>query len=107
MSNMIAVVCDMDNATPEDLTRSYDKEREINNFRNQCRTENIENINQKKYPYSAGIFYMDVICEAEKLADYIVNVIDSVEEQIRRSRLDEAGMPVIVDELNPEKKNLR
>ena len=102
MSNMITVLCDIDNATAEDLTRSYDKEREINNFRNQCRTENIENINQRKYPYSAGIFYMDIICEAEKLADYIINVIDSVEEQMRRLNVDENSIPVI-DELNPEK----
>ena len=102
MSNMITILCDIDNVTAEDLTRSYDKEREINNFRNQCRTENIENINQRKYPYSAGIFYMDLICEAEKLADYIVNVIDSVEEQMRRLNVDENGIPLI-DELNPEK----
>ncbi|MBO5539561.1 MAG: Na/Pi cotransporter family protein [Muribaculaceae bacterium] len=102
MSNMITILCDIDNVTPDDLTRSYDKEREINNFRNQCRTENIENINQRKYPYSAGIFYIDIICEAEKLADYIVNVIDSVEEQIRRLNVDDSGNPVI-NELNPEK----
>ncbi len=102
MSNMITILCDIDNVTPDDLTRSYDKEREINNFRNQCRTENIENINQRKYPYSAGIFYIDIICEAEKLADYIVNVIDSVEEQIRRLNVDDSGNPII-NELNPEK----
>ena len=102
MSNMITILCDIDNVTTDDLTRSYDKEREINNFRNQCRTENIENINQRKYPYSAGIFYIDIICEAEKLADYIVNVIDSVEEQIRRHNVDDSGNPII-NELNPEK----
>ena len=102
MSNMITILCDIDNVTTDDLTRSYDKEREINNFRNQCRTENIENINQRKYPYSAGIFYIDIICEAEKLADYIVNVIDSVEEQIRRLTVDDSGNPII-NELNPEK----
>lgn len=64
--------------------RNYNKEREINNFRNMLRTENIENINQKKYSYQAGIFYMDIICEAEKLGDYIVNVIDSMETHLRR-----------------------
>ena len=84
MSNMIAVLCDIDNATSDDLIRNYNKEREINNMRNMLRTENIENINQKKYPYQAGIFYMDIICEAEKLGDFIVNVIDGIETQIRR-----------------------
>ena len=92
MSNMIAVLCDMDNATNEDLMRNYNKEREINNFRNLLRTENIENIRQKKYPYQAGIFYMDIICEAEKLGDFIINVIDGVEAQIRRRHVAESGV---------------
>lgn len=84
MSNMIAMLTDVEAASPGDLMRNYNKEREINNFRNMLRTENIENINQKKYSYQAGIFYMDIICEAEKLGDYIVNVIDSVETHLRR-----------------------
>ncbi|MCQ2288881.1 MAG: Na/Pi cotransporter family protein [Muribaculaceae bacterium] len=98
MSNMIAVLVDMDNVTNEDLMRNYDKEKEINNFRNQCRTENIENVNQKLYPYSAGIFYMDIIGEAEKLGDYIVNVIDSVDEQVQR-----IAPETHIQALNPEK----
>lgn len=102
MSNMIAILSDIDGVTPDDLRRSYDKEEEINHFRNHCRDENIENVNNKKYPYSAGIFYMDVICEAEKLADYIVNVVDNVEEQLRRVHTEE-GILDLTEELNPEK----
>ena len=93
MSNMISVLADLDNATEEDLIRSYNKEREINNYRNLLRTENIENINQKKYPYQAGIFYMDIVCEAEKLGDFIINVIDGVDEQLRRHR--HAAVPTV------------
>ena len=73
---------------------SYNKEREINNFRNLLRTENIENINQKKYPYEAGIFYMDIICEAEKLGDFVINIIDDIEEQIKRRKNPEAQSTV-------------
>ena len=102
MSNMLTVLVDVDNVTPDDLLRNYNKEREINNFRNLCRTENIEMINQKKYPYSAGIFYMDIICEAEKLGDFIVNVIDCVEDQMRRLQTEADGVPHL-EELNPEK----
>ena len=101
MTNMYAVLSDIDNVTAEDLMRSYNKEREINNFRNACRTENIENVNQKKYPYKAGIFYMDIVCEAEKLGDFIVNVIDSMEDIMRRSSSVTSGLPL--GELNPEK----
>ncbi len=89
MSNMIVVLSDIDNASTDDLMRSYNKEREINNYRNQLRTENIENINQKKYPYQAGIFYMDIVCECEKLGDYIINVIDGINEQMRRHLLSQ------------------
>ena len=99
MTSMIPLLTDIDNVTAEDLMRNYDKEREINNFRNLCRTENIEKINQQEYPYQAGIFYMDIICEVEKLADYIVNVIDSIDEQISRNAHD--GIHAEVH--NPEK----
>ncbi|MBR5029519.1 MAG: Na/Pi cotransporter family protein [Muribaculaceae bacterium] len=88
MSNMIVILSDIDNVSNDDLMRSYNKEREINNYRNQLRTENIENINQQKYPYQAGIFYMDIVGECEKLGDYIINVIDGVNEQRRRHLTD-------------------
>lgn len=94
MSNMIAVLCDLDNVTDDDLRRSYNKEREINNYRNLLRTENIENINQKKYPYQAGIFYMDLVGEAEKMGDFIINIIDGVDEQLRRQRRDDGHVAV-------------
>jgi phosphate:Na+ symporter len=92
LSNMIAVLINFDNDSPEDLIRNYNKEREINNYRNLLRTENFENINQKKYEYQSGVFYIDIICEAEKLGDFIINVIDDIESQIRRRRDVEAGV---------------
>ncbi len=101
MTNLMIILIDMDGASTDDLTRCYDKEREINEFRNHCRTENIENINAKKYPYEAGILYIDIICEAEKLADFMVNIVDNVEDQLRRSTQEEDG--TILPELNPEK----
>jgi phosphate:Na+ symporter len=57
------------------------KEIEINNYRNLLRTENVENINTKKYEYQSGIFFMDIISESERIGDYIVNVIEGVESQ--------------------------
>ena len=90
MSNMIVMLSDIDNVNNDDLMRSYDKEREINKYRNQLRTENIENINQLKYPYQAGIFYMDIVCECEKIGDYIINVVDGVNELRRRKLADQS-----------------
>lgn len=86
LKNMLYILQDIERVTESDLVNSFNKEREINNYRNMLRNENIENINSNKYEYQAGIYYMDIICEAEKLGDYIVNVVEGVETQIRRSR---------------------
>ena len=44
-------------------------------------TQNIENINSKKYEYQSGTHFMDIISECEKLGDYVINVIEAVKEK--------------------------
>ena len=83
MSNMVTLLSDMDNAREQEIIVSYNREREINNFRNQLRTSNIENINGRHYEYQAGIYYMDLVANLEKTGDYIINVVDAVREQVR------------------------
>ncbi len=83
MTNMIALLNDIEHAREQEIIVSYNKEREINNFRNQLRTANIENINSRHYEYQAGIYYMDLISDLEKMGDYIINVVDAVREQVR------------------------
>ena len=83
MTNMVAILNDFDHAREQEIIRSYNKEREINNFRNQLRTANIENINSRHYEYQAGIYYMDLVSDLEKTGDYIINVVDAVREQVR------------------------
>lgn len=74
--------------TPEEreIIDSYNKEREINNMRNQLRSENVTNINNGIYQYQEGIYYMDIIGTLEKTGDYIINVIDAIKEQYRHQR---------------------
>lgn len=81
LENMLLILRDIENAENSDVMRSYNKEREINNYRNALRSENVDNINKKLYPYEQGIYYMDIICDCERLGDYIVNVIDCVRAQ--------------------------
>ena len=83
MSNMVSLLSDMDNAREQEIITGYNREREINNFRNQLRTSNIENINERHYEYQAGIYYMDLVANLEKTGDYIINVVDAVREQMR------------------------
>ena len=77
------IILDKNDMAESDLNKSYNKEMEINNFRNQLRMENIENINSKKYEYQSGIYFMDIISECEKLGDYVVNVVEAVKEKRR------------------------
>ena len=56
---------------------SYYIENEINNFRKQLRSLNIIDVNNHEYSYQIGTMYMDIINECEKLADYILNVVEA------------------------------
>ena len=67
-------------ATHEDINPSYNIENEINNYRNQLKSRNIEDINNKEYQYQDGVYYMDLVSESEKLADYVLNVVQAAAE---------------------------
>ena len=60
-----------------DANRSFNIENEINNYRNQLKSQNINDVNDHKYTYAIGTMYMDVISECEKLGDYVVNVVEA------------------------------
>ena len=65
----------------DDVNPSYNIENEINNYRNQLKIHNVEDFNNKKYQYQDGVYYMDIIGEAEKLGDYVLNVVQAVIEK--------------------------
>ncbi|MBD5185518.1 MAG: Na/Pi cotransporter family protein [Bacteroidales bacterium] len=87
MHNMLYLLSHMEHEREQDIIVSYNKEREINNLRNQLRSGNIENINNRHYEYQAGIYYMDIIADLEKTGDYIINVVDTVKEQMRKQKI--------------------
>jgi len=60
-----------------DVNRSFNIENEINNYRNQLKSQNIIDINKHEYTYAVGTIYMDLISECEKLGDYVVNVVEA------------------------------
>ena len=60
-----------------DINRTRNIENEINNYRNQLKAQNIADINNHEYTYAVGTIYMDLINECEKLADYVVNVVEA------------------------------
>ncbi len=83
MTNMLGLLEEMENPESSKIVAAYNKEREINNLRNKLRDGNIFNINNKEYGYQEGIFFMDLIGEAEKLGDYMLNVVEGVKHQFK------------------------
>ena len=60
-----------------DINRTINTENEINNYRNQLKQQNIVDVNNHEYTYAVGTIYMDLVSECEKLADYVVNVVEA------------------------------
>ena len=65
--------------TDAELLESKHIENSINEKRNLLKRENVENLNQNLYSYQSGVFYIDIISECERMGDYIMNVIESLE----------------------------
>ena len=60
-----------------DVNRTFNKENEINNYRDLLKSQNILDIENNEYSYGVGTVYMDLINECEKLGDYVVNVVEA------------------------------
>ncbi|MCH5246832.1 MAG: Na/Pi cotransporter family protein [Muribaculaceae bacterium] len=83
MDNMMLLLQSKEHPSENNIIKSYNNEREINNMRNQLRTTNVENINANHYEYQAGIYYMDIISDLEKTGDHIINVVDVIKDDFR------------------------
>ncbi|MBR6248845.1 MAG: Na/Pi cotransporter family protein [Muribaculaceae bacterium] len=52
-------------------------ENEINSMRDKLKMANIAAINNHEYDYATGTSFTDLVCECEKLGDYVVNVVEA------------------------------
>jgi len=66
-----------------DITRSYKIEEEINKLRTYLRDDNLQQLSRGAYDYQLGAFYIDTINGYEKLADYVLNVVQCKARQTR------------------------
>ncbi|MFC2138208.1 Na/Pi cotransporter family protein [Bacteroidota bacterium] len=62
------------------ITETREIEDKINNLRDTYKKEHLKNVEKNKYSYITGVVYNDIVCETEKLADYIINITESLEE---------------------------
>ena len=86
VQNMLLLLQNIEHQNEPDIIVSYNCEREINNLRNQLRTNNIENINDRHYEYQSGIYYMDIISTLEKMGDYVINVVALLNDALRSTQ---------------------
>ena len=64
-------------ATRTNITTSINIEHDLNNYRTQLKNQNLHDVNSGLYGYQLGVFYVDFISECEKLADYVMNVVQA------------------------------
>jgi len=62
----------------KELHESQEIENTINEKRNLLKRKNVEDLNDNRYSYQNGVFYMDIVSECERMGDYIINVIESL-----------------------------
>ena len=60
-----------------DFRPSEEIESQINECRDALKEQNMRNIDDHVYSYDSGSIYMDLINEAEKAGDYIINVVEA------------------------------
>ena len=60
-----------------DFRPSEEIEAQINECRDSLKEQNMRNIDDHVYSYDSGSIYMDLINEAEKAGDYIINVVEA------------------------------
>ena len=68
------------NISEDEFHQMTNMENEINNFRDELKMKNMQDITDKKYDYSVGVNYMDIVLELEKMGDYIINVEEAIYE---------------------------
>jgi phosphate:Na+ symporter len=65
-----------------DKVKTESIEKEINEYRNQLRRENVSAIENDKYSYQIGALYKDIFSESEKMGDYIYDVTTSIVDYV-------------------------
>lgn len=81
LANMKIALEENNQLTFEQMAPYYELEQTINDYRSVLRDANLKDIETGKYSYQLGVFYMDFINHCEKLADHVINVIETLGEK--------------------------
>ena len=75
IAQMIVVISGRKENQTIDL--SEEMERDINALRDQLKAQNIQDVDARQYSYHLGTLYIDIVSSCEKLADYVMNVVEA------------------------------
>ena len=67
-----------------DLRAAEDAEREVNLCRDRLREEHLDALRHNRYGYEVGNAYSSLYAQYEKLADYVINVSESLNPSFKR-----------------------
>lgn len=62
------------------ISNAVDSEEQINEYRNLLKEEHLFNLENNKYGYQTGVYYVDIVAECEKAGDYMINVSEAIIE---------------------------
>ena len=62
------------------IANAKELEHQINEYRDQLRTEHTEEVKQNQYSYQTGISYSTLYAQCEKLADFAINVTEAIDK---------------------------
>ena len=60
-----------------DIRETYHIENDINQMRQQLRSDSLRAVDDHEYDYATGTIFTDLVNECEKLGDYVVNVVQA------------------------------
>ena len=78
------------------LADSLSIENDINELRNQIKSETVVGVNSHQYSYTLGTLYNDIVADCEKIGDYVMNI---VEARLGKHLLSYHGLSLNLDKL--------
>ncbi len=67
-----------------DIRAAEDAEREVNACRDRLREEHLDAIKHNRYGYEVGNVYSSLYAQYEKLADFVINVSESIDPSFKK-----------------------
>ncbi|MCI1778456.1 MAG: Na/Pi cotransporter family protein [Bacteroidales bacterium] len=64
----------------DDISNAQNAEQSINEYKNNLKEEHLVKLENSKYTYSQGVYYIDFISECEHVGDFMINISEAIIE---------------------------